>query len=276
MRTIAVLIALSMAGGALKIYGSVVGSSRSVFVDAMTSIANTLSILMIMRFFSQGVEPPDEDHHYGHHRLALGGSISMLMLYSFVAGLVTVDLATTFGRGYSVGYESPIYAALALLPYGLAVLIAKRSHPIVAGYAGFTTVELIESFVSITASAGGAAINYVVDFAGALALTGYLFYELIESFKEVLIAISDVAPRDVVDKISSVVESRGLSVERIRVRRVLENVYYGDIVLKVPPGTSVEDAHSIADDIEKELSEYNIDVAIHIEPNGEGRQNTNG
>lgn len=266
VKTIIVLIVLSIIGGGLKIYGSIVGGSKSVFVDAATSIANTLAIVLILKFFREGMEPPDTDHHYGHHRLALGGPISMLMLYSFVTGLIVFDLMKSFGIAYEVKYESPIYASIAMIPYGIAVFMAKKSRSMVSSYGGFTAVELMESVVSITSSLGGAMISYIVDFLGALALTSYLFYELIENFREVVLSISDVAPRDIMNKVYRIVEGYGVDVERVRVRRVIENIYYGDIVVKVKPSTSIEKAHLIADKIEKELKKQGIDIVIHVEP----------
>lgn len=265
-KTLAILITLSIVGGVLKIYGSIIGGSKSVFVDAMTSIANTLAIVLILRFFRVSIEPPDADHHYGHHRLAVGGSISMLMVYSFVVGVVILDLVNSAGRAYEVGYESPLYATLALVPYGVAVVIAKRSYSIVSGYGGFTAVELIESFVSIASSLGGIAVSYLVDFLGATALTVYLVFELAKSFREVVLAISDVAPEEVIEKIRRAVESHGVEVDRVRVRRVIEDVYHGDIVVRFASNTPVEDAHRVADDIEKELKSHGIDVTVHVEP----------
>jgi divalent metal cation (Fe/Co/Zn/Cd) transporter len=272
VKSLTILIALSIAGGVLKIYGSVVGGSKSVFVDAATSIANTIAILMILIFFREGMEPPDIDHHYGHYRLAIGGPISMLMLYSFVAGIVTVDLFDSFGKAYRVSYESPIYASIAIIPYGLAVMITKRLHPIVYSYGGFTAIELIESTISILSSLGGAAISYIIDFIGAIALTVYLFYELVKSLREIVIDVSDIAPIDVIDRIHRVAKDFGANVERIRVRRIIESIYQGDVVVRVEPSTPIEKAHSVADNIEKELKKQGIDIVIHVEPSNEPKQ----
>lgn len=260
------LIVLSMVGGILKVYGSIIGGSKSVFVDAMTSIANTLSIVLILKFFRAGMEPPDKNHHYGHHRLILGGSISMLMLYSFVAGIVVIDIINTLGKEYNVSYISSIYATIALVPYGFAIYIAKKSYSIASMYASFTAIEFIESSISIATSAGGATINYLLDFIGAIALSSYLFYELVDNFREVVTAISDIAPNEIMEKIYEVAKNHGLEIERIRVRKIFGNIYHGDIVVRIALGTLIEDAHSIADSIEKELKKHGIDVIVHVEP----------
>jgi divalent metal cation (Fe/Co/Zn/Cd) transporter len=268
-RTLTLLVALSLVGGVLKIAGGVLGGSKSVFVDALTSIANSLAIVLTLRFFRAGMEPPDGDHHYGHHRLTLGGPISTLMLYSFVAGVVVLDLVNSAGKGYEVSYEAPLFAAVAVIPYGIAVLVA-RSRPLTAGYASFTSVELVESATSITSSACGALVSHLIDYFGAVALASYLFVELAKSFRDVIAIVSDVAPREVVDKIIESARKHGLEVDRLRVRRVLEDVYQGDMVVKLSPDARLEEAHAMVDAVEGELRSRGIDVSIHVEPSAKG------
>lgn len=270
-RILTVLLVLSFIGGALKIYGGVVGGSKSVFVDALTSIANSLAIILVSSFFKVGLGPPDSDHHYGHHRLMLGGPISMLMLYSFVAGVIVLDLISMAGRSYNVGYEAPMFAAIAVIPYGLAILIA-RMHPLTTSYASFTTVELIESITSITSSMCGAIISYIIDYVGAIVLTCFLFAELAKNFREVIMAISDVAPQGVVNKILDNVNKYGLEVHKLRVRKILENVYQGDMIVKVSPDKSLEEIHAIIDTVERDLKLGGIDISIHVEPSRKERR----
>ncbi|MEM4848356.1 MAG: cation transporter dimerization domain-containing protein [Ignisphaera sp.] len=271
-KTILVLITLSIVGGILKVYGSIVGGSKSVFVDAMTSIANTLAIILILKFFRAGMEPPDTDHHYGHHRLALGGPISMLMLYSFVAGIIILDIVSSIGKSYEVSYKSPLYASIAMIPYGLSVAIAKRSHSIVSSYGGFTVIELIESLVSIASSLGGIMVNYVIDFVGAIALMAYLLFELTENFREIVEAVSDVAPKEVINKIQEIAKNHEVEISRVRVRRIIEKIYHGDVIVEVNPSIPLEKAHEIADSIEKELKKQGMDVIVHVEPSNNSKK----
>ncbi|MEM0317675.1 MAG: cation transporter [Candidatus Nezhaarchaeales archaeon] len=264
-RVLIALVALSLIGGALKIYGGVIGESKSVLVDALTSIANSLAIIFVSIFFRAGLEPPDADHHYGHHRLMLGGPISMLMLYSFVAGVIVLDLVSTAGTDYSVGYEAPIFAAIAVIPYGLAILMA-RHYSLTVGYASFTTIELIESATSIISSTCGIVVSYVIDYLGAIALTCFLFVELAKNFREVMVSISDVASQSVVDRILDNARRYGLKVDKLRVRKILENVYQGDMIVRVSSDKSLEEIHAIIDTVERDLKLSGIDMSIHVEP----------
>jgi len=266
-KIIYLIIFLSISGGVIKTLGSVLGGSKSVFVDAMTCIANSLSIILILRFFKVGLKPPDVDHHYGHGRMILGGQISTLMLYSFVAGVIVVDLLESVSTGYTISISAPIFASIGMIPYIFAIIISRKYSSITLAYTSFTIVELIESGVSITTSFGGATISYLIDFAGAIALTSYLFYELVKHFRGFVFMMSDIAPEGVVEEVAKSIARHGVGVEKIRIRKVIENVYQGDIVVTVPPNMSLEMAHEIADKIGCELKDkYNLEASIHLEP----------
>jgi len=262
-----IIVILSFMGGLFKVLGSFIGGSKSVFVDALTSIANTLTIIVMYRFFNISVEPPDEDHHYGHHRIELGGPISTLMLYSFTGGVIIVDLYNVFNKQYTVSLLAPMFASIGLIPYGIAIALAKYIGGIAIYYARFTIVEVIESITTIAVASAGAMISYLIDFIGALALTGYLFIELVKSFKEVLDYISDVASKEIVRDLKSILKIYGIVAERIRIRRVSGNLYQGDVVVRLPQDMSVAEAHQIIDSIEKDVkNKLNTEIVIHIEP----------
>ena len=56
-RTLTLLVILSIAGGTLKIADGVLSRSKLVFVDALTSIANSLAIVLVLKFFRASMEP---------------------------------------------------------------------------------------------------------------------------------------------------------------------------------------------------------------------------
>ncbi len=267
IRDIVIVVVLSIIGGLFKVLGGVLGNSKSVFVDAMTSIANTISILLIYKYFRISLEPPDIDHLYGHYRLMLGGSISTLLLYSFVAGVILLDLVEGLGAMYTVYIYAPIFATLGMIPYIIGIAISRNIGGSAILYARFTVVEILEGLTTIFASLGGILISYIIDFAGAIILTSYLFIEIVKSFREILSIISDEVPEEIVERVRKSIEKYGIEFDRIRIRRIIEDVYHGDIILKLPPNINIETAHSIADSIENELrNELKIDVTIHIEP----------
>ncbi|RLG84894.1 MAG: cation transporter [Thermoprotei archaeon] len=264
-----VLVLLLAAGGALaKVLGGFLYGSRALMVDALTSIANMLALLGTVYYYRQSLMPPDEDHHYGHHRLSLGGVFVTLMTYSFVAGLAVAELL--FTRSYSVDVKAPLAAAVGLALYSGAILVARRAGPQFSPYSVFTVSELIEGATVIAASFGGALYSYVIDLAGAYLVTAYIFYELYDVSQDFMRKMSDVAPppgfvQQVVRDIESV--TPGVKVKKIRLRCVTPGRYQGDVVIGMDPSKSVVEAHVVAQRIERVVRHrYGLDLVIHIEP----------
>ena len=263
---LAAILLFSGLGGAVKIAGGILYGSRALFVDALTSIANFVSIIATVYYYRKSLLPPDLDHHYGHHRLGFGGAFTTIMAYSFVAGLSVWELLSF--EPYRVSPMAPFYAFLGFIFYAIAIFLSRRAGEYFAPYAVFTVSELIESVTVIVASFLGSVYYYLIDYAGAVVIVGYLFYELYDIARDFIKVMSDIAPEpSLVKNIRREVEEMGLKVISIRLRMIRRGYYQGDIVIRVDPSMSVEEAHRVADEVEKRLKEkYNVDVIVHVEP----------
>ncbi len=263
---LAAILLFSGLGGLVKIVGGVLYGSRALFVDALTCIANFVSIVATIYYYHKSLLPPDLDHHYGHHRLGFGGAFTTIMAYSFVAGLAVWELLSL--EPYSVSPLAPVYAFLGLVFYTIAIVLSRRAGEYFAPYAVFTVSELIESVTVIIASFLGSIYYYLIDYIGAFIIVGYLFYELYDIARDFIRVMSDIAPEPgLIKNIRREVEKMGPRVINIRLRMLRKNYYQGDIVIRVDPSMSVEEAHRIADEIERILREkYNVEVVVHIEP----------
>ena len=59
----------------------------------------------------------------------------------------------------------------------------------------------------------------------------------------------------------------GFRVKRIRLRKISEGAYHGDVIVCVDPARSVEEVHRDLDLAEERIrSKYRADVTIHVEP----------
>ena len=262
---IAVTIVLSFLGGLFKVLGGVFGGSKSVFVDALTSIVNTLAIVFIYVFYRESLKPPDRDHPFGHFRLAFGGPIATLMLYSFVLGLVVEDLIHSFNSPYEIKVSAPIYAAIGMIPYSIAIAISKKAGFAMQCYAHFTVVELLESFSTIASSAAGIFISFWIDYGAAVALSIYLVVELWRNLNNVIYMLSDYAPQDVVAKIVEYLNSIGFHVERIRIRKVFGDIYHGDAIVKLKSSNNVYQVHDLLRKAEEDIRKrFKADIYIKI------------
>ncbi len=260
------ILLFSGLGGLVKILGGVLYGSRALLVDALTSIANFVSIIATIYYYHKSLLPPDLDHHYGHHRLGFGGAFTTIIAYSFVAGLSVWELLSI--EPYRVSLLAPVYAFIGLVFYAIAIVLAKRAGEYFAPYAVFTVSELIESVTVIIASLLGSVYYYLIDYIGAFVIVGYLFYELYDIARDFIKVMSDIAPEPgLVKNIRREIESMGPKVISVRLRMLRKNYYQGDIIIHVDPSMSVREAHRIADEIERVLREkYNVEVVVHIEP----------
>ncbi len=263
---LAAILLFSGLGGAVKIVGGVFYGSKALFIDALTCIANFVSIIATIYYYRKSLLPPDLDHHYGHHRLGFGGAFTTIMAYSFAAGLSIWELSSL--EPYRVSPMAPFYAFLGFIFYAIAIFLSKRAGEYFAPYAVFTVSELIESVTVIVASLLGSVYSYLIDYAGAVVIVGYLFYELYDIARDFIKVMSDIAPEpSLVKNIRREVEEMGLKVISIRLRMIRRGYYQGDIVIRVDPSMNVEEAHRVADEVEKRLKEkYNVDVIVHVEP----------
>ena len=262
-----IILILSIIGGAIKVAGGVLFGSKALVVDAFTSIANIVAAVLVIYYYYRAMRPPDKDHMYGHHRLTIGGPIFTVAIYSVVFGIVFTDLLYNMGKEYVVSEYAPLMAFLGFLVYLLAIFLSKGVDVSFKIYAKFTGGELIESIVTILASFSGAFISYFIDFIGAIILSLYIIYEIYESIMNMIAVISDETSREIVYEIENELRRIGLDIERIRVRKIIEDIYHGDVIVRFPADTSIADAHSIVDEIERTLkNKYNIDITVHIEP----------
>ncbi len=260
------VVVASTMGAIVKLLGGIVYGSKALFVDAMTSIANLIALVATIYYYTKTMIPPDLDHHFGHHRLGFAGALVTLIAYSFVAGIVVVDLSGT--EPYIVSIYAPLYAVLGLIFYSIAIIVSKSISEYFTPYSLFTVSELIESATVILASLLGSMYSYIIDYGGAIVITIYLFYELYETTRDMVKVLSDIAPPPhIVDEVRRSIEKWNVKVEKVRLRMIKEGYYQGDIVVRLPPNITVEEAHNITDKIERELKEkYNVEATIHVEP----------
>ncbi|MGC9009561.1 MAG: cation transporter dimerization domain-containing protein [Sulfolobales archaeon] len=261
-----ILTALAILAGLFKIIGGVIYSSKAVTVDAATSIGNILAIGIVNRYYKLSKLPPDKDHHYGHIRLAFGGDVYTLMIYSFVAGLLTIDLIQGLSARYQVSFYASIYSAIGTVLYAIVIFLSIRIGRILELYSRVSVIELIEGLTATSAALAGAFISYLIDLVGGFGLYLYLIIELLRSSRKLIIEISDRSSDRVLREIIDIAEKYEVVVKSVKVREVYADHFYSDIVIGVPADLSVREAHDIIDKIERRLREKNIVAIIHIEP----------
>jgi len=260
------VIIFSAVGGIFKVLGGVVFESKSVFVDAMTSIANLVAAVLVATYTRKSFAPADADHPYGHDRYKYSSMAATLIIYAFVLGLLTADIYGSAGRPYRVSLYASLMAALGMVFYAGAIAISKRGGSAGQLYAEYTAGELIEGATTILSSLGGALLNYIIDFIGAVFLISYFAFTTVKSSIELIELIADRIEPSKLNFIKQFFESRGLKLERLRVRKYTDELIYGDAVVCLPATMSLDEVHRVVDKVEEDLKKMHIDIVVHVEP----------
>ena len=259
-------LALAVAGAVVKLAGGLLHGSRALLVDGVTCVASIASGVLLVYWLGRASLPPDSDHHYGHERLAYGAVAYTLALYSFAAGVGFAVLAHT--APYEVEAGAVAYAAAGLAFYAGAVAAYRLAGPQGAAVAAFTASEVLESLVSMAAAVGGAALGYLVDYAGAWLIEAFIAYEAARQAGELVTSLSDRADAEAVAAARRELEARGFRVSRLRLRRVVPGKYHGDAVVTPPPGMPPDVADLLADEAAATLETRGIDLTVHVDVAG--------
>ena len=263
---IPLIFTLSLAAALTKILGALIGESRALYVDGLTSIANVVALVGIIYFIRFERIPPDSDHPYGHKRLTLGGILILLLSYSFVGGLSTSKLIHV--EPYIISYIA-LYSAIAgLLLYSVTIALSHKYGGYLATYAIFTLSEILESLTTIVAIIGGIMFSWIIDWCGGLIILSFIVYELTKTSRRFINIISDRAPpKAYVDRIVGYIESKGFKVKDIKLRLVSDQALQGYVTLVPLSNMDIVKAYELAKSVEKDLkNKFNADVFIRVLP----------
>ncbi len=263
-RYVAVLLSLATVAALVKVIGALVGSSKALLIDGLTSIANLVAAVGVIHYSRYERIPADKDHPYGHYRLSLAGILVVLMSYSFVAGIGIPELINI--EPYKVLPVATTYAIVGLILYVVTIGIARLAGgKQLATYAIFTYSEVLESLVTIAAVVGGYVLSWIIDWVGGLGILSFLMYELTKTAKEFIESVSDIAPSsNVVSRVYEVARMYGLKIEGVRLRKVVDGLYQGDVNVVCTSKDRLEPLITSIANFEEQLRREGIDLCVRI------------
>ncbi len=261
---------------AIKGYVFLLTQSLSVLTEFFDSILDIISSLGAFYAIREGLRPPDVDHHYGH------GKFESLVAYTIavfaaIAGfyiIVEVIQRMLYGFSINVGLLSLLLVSSTVV---IDVLLASYNY---IGFKKHDSLALKANFVNYLGDAArgigvlvalfSATIGlYFLDAIIAVVLVGILYKESFELFRESSRILLDEAPIEIVEraKIAATRVKGVKNVKKIRAR-CMGNMPFIDITITVSRDRSVEEAHMIADNVEREIKNEikNADVVVHVEP----------
>ena len=264
----------------IKFVAGIVGHSHALVADAVESMADIFSSVIVWRGLVVAAEPADEDHPYGHGKaepIAAAAVSAMLLLAAIWIGLEAF---------LSIGHPRSAPAPFTLLIL-LVVILLKES---LFRYVSRAAISAESSAVKTDAwhHRSDAITSLAAAIGISIALIGGKGYESADDVAAIVAAaiiawngwrllrpamneLMDRAPsRLVVERIRQIAEkATGVeAVEKCLVRKMGYH-YYVDMHVEVDPQMTVQRSHEIAHDV-KDLIRNQIpavrDVLVHIEP----------
>lgn len=263
-----------------KFLAGIFGHSQALIADAVESLADIFSSIIVWRGLVVAETPPDEDHPYGHGKAEPLAAASVSAMLLLAAGLIAYHSL----HGILAPRVAPSPWTLIILIVVIAVKetlfrFVLRESETVASSAVETdawhhrsdAITSAAAFIGISISLVGGKGYEAADNWAALAAACVIAFNGWRLLRPAFNELMDRSPdRELIEQIRTVAETiPGVGgVEKCFVRK-MGYQFFVDMHLEVNPQMTVESSHRIGHEVKNKVrAEIPSvrDVLIHIEP----------
>ena len=266
-----------------KLVAGVAGHSHALVADAVESLADVFSSVIVWRGLVVAAEPADEDHPYGHGKAEpIAAAVVSTMLLTAAAGITVQAI-----REILQPHHAPSAFTLLVLIVVVAIKESLFRFVMREGISVESTAVRTDAWHhrtdAITSLAAGVGIGVsliggkgyeAADDAAALMAAGIIAWNGWGLLRAALSELMDTAPEPAVaQRIRGIAAAAPgvAAVEKCIVRKMGHHLFV-DMHVEVDPQMTVQRAHEIAHDVKdkvrRELPAVH-DVLIHVEPAGQ-------
>lgn len=264
----------------IKMLAGIFGHSHALVADAVESLADVFSSIVVWRAMVVAAEPADEDHPYGHGKaepLAAAVVSTMLLL---AAVWIVIGAFQAIARPHPA--PRPFTLVVLVVAIGVKELLfrfvsrvaASVESPAVASDAWHHRSDAITSFAAAVgisvALIGGKGFESADEWA-AIAAACVIAWNGARLLRPAANELMDRSPnRDVIEQIRKIGEAVPdvARVEKCLVRK-MGYQYFVDMHVEVDPQMTVRRSHEIAHEVKDKVRAQVPrvrDVLVHIEP----------
>ena len=268
-----------------KFIAGILGHSSALIADAVHSLSDFITDIIVIVFVKISGKPEDEDHKYGHGKYeTLATALIGIALFAVGAGLLAngVTKVSEVMKGATLPAPSIIAliaASVSIIAkeilYRYTVQMGKKldSQAVIAN----AWHHRSDAFSSIGTFAGiGGAIFLgekwrILDPIAAVLVSAFIIKVAIELIKPCVDELLEGSlPADMEQKILDVIASfpEISSPHHLRTRRIGNHIAI-EVHLRMDGQTTLENAHAVATQVENRLKEEfgaNTHIGIHMEP----------
>ncbi len=274
------IMALNLLVTAIKFFVGAITGSVAVLADALNALVDSSSNVIGLLGMHAASEPPDAHHPYGRRKYETIATFGIGGLMLLAGWEVVQDIAgrLSTGRPLIVTAEAVL---LILLTLPLNVFIvwyeSKRGRElgsdILLADATSTRVNIFVSLSALAGLIGGRLGLAWLDMVVALGIVAFVVRSAWRIIRETSHVLADSAAVDphLVEDIARRVPGVWFA-SKVRSRGRDDDVHL-DLHIKVDPAMATEQAHSIATEVERQLTANVpglVDAIVHIEPGETG------
>jgi cation diffusion facilitator family transporter len=264
----------------LKVIAGTVTGSVAILTEAVHSSIDLVASVVAYISVRKAGEPADETHRYGHEKIEnLAAAIEGILVLVGSAVIVFEAIRRLVGHGQL--HSIPLGIAVVAVALVVNVIVSSRiataarvtDSPALEGDAAHLRTDALTSAGVLTALVlvkltGAQWIDPVVALlvASAIVITGV---RLLNRSSRVLVdeALPDQEVESIREAIAAFAADGVVGYHELRTRRAGSRRYV-DLHLQFRQGTSLEDAHRIAHELQDRIGGRlaGADVLIHLEP----------
>ena len=268
-----------------KFIAGILGNSAAMIADAIHSLSDFITDIVVIVGLKVAGKPADNNHHYGHGKIEtlcaafVGIVLFIIGLEIFFSGLGKIILVINGGRLEQPGMIAFIAAVFSILTkewlyrYTLNYANNLKSDAMVAN----AWHHRSDAFSSVGTMLGiGGAIVLggkwaILDPIAAVILSFFIFKVAFDITYQNTNELTEAAPsKDVIEDIQHIIVSTDgvKDFHKLKTRRVGNNIAT-DVHIQVDMNLSLVEAHDICSEVEKRFHEkYGNDsnLYIHCEP----------
>jgi len=282
---IGILVRTLIIGG--EFFGVWLSGSAALFVDAVASLFDVLSSLILLAAIRFAARPPDAEHPFGHGRAEPLAGFQLGLFLCLAGGWMTIQnlkaaLSGEEGAEFISGWLWTIPGCGTILLAGVTYHILRvsrdaRSTALHAEAIHFQ-LDMLTSLITTLTLASAAfwsTQSWLVDHLGAGILAALMVILGIQATWENLNQLLDHVPQDedFARVRASALQVPGvIDVEKLRIQHAGPDAHV-NIDIEVQPEISVAESHRIAQLVRARIQTdwpFVRDVVVHVEPFYEG------
>jgi cation diffusion facilitator family transporter len=264
----------------LKVIAATVTGSVAIFTEAVHSSVDLVASIVAFISVRKADEPADESHRYGHEKIEnLAAAIEgiLILVGSAAIAFEAIRRLLRNGRIHSVGLGIAVVAFSVVVNIIVSAVIARNGRltdsPALEGDAAHLRTDALTSAAVLL---GLALVKITgaqwIDSAVALVVSAVIVrtgVRLLMRSSQVL--VDQALPPSEVSAIRVAIEAFGprgvVGYHELRTRRAGSRRYV-DLHIQFRAGTSLEDAHRTAHELQDLIAGRlrGVDVLIHLEP----------